>query len=173
MDFGKSWAKNVEETIDERFLMKDDDATNLPNPPQDDASLRDRPTGSMRLEDHGLNNPIRMADACSKGVRSFVLRNIDRLVMGPEHEYQRQATNQDIFLVVQDEKVVCAGHDCNRDQVDWPTSSPVFDMNGAVVIPVNRCFKCNRRRGLASKKVSLILFCYSGYCFLRCAFGSY
>ncbi|KAI8331050.1 hypothetical protein BC941DRAFT_439652 [Chlamydoabsidia padenii] len=139
MDFHKSWAKDVEEVIDERFLMDDTYNSNLPNTPKDDATLRERPTGSMHLEDHGLNNPIRMADACSEGVRSFVLRNIDHLIMGPEQEYRRHngvsTSNQDIFLVVQDEVVICAGHDCNRDQVDWPTSSPVFDMNGAVVIP--------------------------------------
>ncbi|ORZ24343.1 hypothetical protein BCR42DRAFT_402733 [Absidia repens] len=146
MDFTKPWAKGVEDAMDEQFLMDDSHGdTSLPNSPLDDATLRERPTGTMHLEDHGLNNPIRMADACAKGVRSFVLRNIDRLVMGPGQEFHRDHDdsvsssssifNRDIFLVVQDEMVVCAGHDCNRDQVDWPTSSPVFDMNGAVIIP--------------------------------------
>ncbi|KAI8093884.1 uncharacterized protein BX664DRAFT_330873 [Halteromyces radiatus] len=133
LNFRKPWAKDVEEVIDEHFLM--DDSYDTHNTSIDDTILPERPTGSMHLEDHGLNNPIHMNDACSKGVHSFVLRNIGRLMMSPGQEYRRGDTSKDIFLVVQDDLVICAGYDCNREQVDWPTSSPVFDMNGAVVIP--------------------------------------
>ncbi|CAO3609416.1 unnamed protein product [Cunninghamella echinulata] len=142
LDFRKSWFKDVEEVIDEKYLMDDshdsikvngDDATLLP----------ERPTGSMRLEDHGLNNPIHMEEACSKNTESFVLRNIERLVMGPEEEYKRvhvdnaseKLVTKDIYLVVEKNRVVCAGPNCSRQQFDWPTSSPVFDMDGATVIP--------------------------------------
>lgn len=97
---------------------------------------------TMHLEDHGLNNPTSFQDACSKGVDSFVLRNISRIYANGTETLE----GGELYMVVSSGKITCLGSDCDRDHVDWPTNSPVFEMNGAVVIPVRKKKSLKRKR---------------------------
>lgn len=126
LDFKASWGKHVEEEDqigdDAPVEVSDDnDAEHLRS------WLPPRSTGTMKL-----NTPNTMDQACAPDTDSFVLRNISRLYMGPGQLY-----NGSVYLVVEDGEVTCAGPECGNDQVPWPTSSPVFEMDGAIVIPVS------------------------------------
>ena len=131
LDFAASWNKQVDDTDDiSQFNMDTTDINSeshhlLPKPS----------TETMRLEDHGLDNPMIMEEACAPSTDSFVLRNISRLHMGPGQTYHGS-----VYLIVENGKVACAGEECDRDHIEWPSSSPVFEMGGAVVIPVKILF---------------------------------
>ncbi|CDS12474.1 hypothetical protein LRAMOSA04668 [Lichtheimia ramosa] len=124
LDFKASWGKHVEDED-----QSDDEPVEVSDDNDDNEFLRSwlppRPTGAMTLD-----KPDTMDQACTPETDSFVLRNISRLYMGPGQVYNGSA-----YLVVEDGQVVCAGPECSHDQVQWPTSSPVFDMDGAIVIP--------------------------------------
>lgn len=126
LDFKASWGKHVEDED-----QSDDEPVEVSDDNDDNEFLRSwlppRPTGAMTLD-----KPDTMDQACTPETDSFVLRNISRLYMGPGQVYNGSA-----YLVVEDGQVVCAGPECSHDQVQWPTSSPVFDMDGAIVIPVS------------------------------------
>ncbi|ORX60590.1 composite domain of metallo-dependent hydrolase [Hesseltinella vesiculosa] len=130
MDFTKPWSKGSDDLVDKEYLMTERDAV----PPVGDVTLPPRPNLTMRLEDHGTGNPVKMQDACGKDSHSFVLRNIGRLVMGPDQTYQGSQQDQ-LYLIVQNGTVVCAGHDCDRKQFEWPAGGPVFDVQGGVILP--------------------------------------
>lgn len=137
MDFKKSWTKTVTEQdlalkeVMEAETMKefnsDEERHYLP-------PFSDR---TMRLEDHGLDNPSSFNAACSQGVESFVLRNISQIYMNASNTLDANVLGQGLYMIVKEGQVTCIGIDCDRDHVEWPVSSPVFEMGGAVVIPVS------------------------------------
>ncbi|KAI9276924.1 hypothetical protein BDA99DRAFT_554869 [Phascolomyces articulosus] len=135
LDYQVSWTKHVDELVEEdnekstlNMEVKEVEEMEM------DSEMRHwLPTPShetMTLEDHGLNNPTLLNEACSPNTDSFVLRNISALYMGPG-----QTFTGSVYLIVKDGQVACAGKECDRDHVEWPSSSPVFEMGGAVVIP--------------------------------------
>ena len=137
LDYKVSWTKHVDELVEE-----DTQKLNLNVPKQEQVEEMDisdekhhwLPSPShetMRLEDHGLDNPVTLDEACSPDTNSFVLRNISSLYMSPGQTYSGS-----VYLVVKDGQVACAAKKCDGDHVEWPSSSPVFEMGGAVVIPV-------------------------------------
>lgn len=93
---------------------------------------------TMRLEDHGLNNPESFSEACAGGVDSFVLHNISEIYMDPNTTLRASELGRGLYIVVKEGEVSCIGIDCDRDHVEWPNSSPIFEMGGAVVIPVSQ-----------------------------------
>lgn len=132
MDFKKSWTKHVDDDTqkEETPVLHEKMATDTVD---DHHTLPPRPAATMKLEDHGLNNPLAFEDACGPNVDSFVLRNVSQIYMGPG---QTLTDAHALYLVVKDGDVVCAGSDCDRDHLDWPESAPVFEMGGAVLLPV-------------------------------------
>ncbi|KAF7723426.1 hypothetical protein EC973_002025 [Apophysomyces ossiformis] len=134
LDFDKPWAKSAEELLNEgnkgHSLRKGNDKEKEPQ--VDAAQLPPRPSGSMKLEDHGLDNPISFDEACRSGVDSFVLRNIGNLYMSPKEIYEG---DQALYVVVENGTIACAGPECDRNHVEWPHGGPVFDMNGGTVMP--------------------------------------
>ncbi|KAI8391310.1 uncharacterized protein BYT42DRAFT_556455 [Radiomyces spectabilis] len=133
LDFKESWTKAVEEVVT--------DSTEATIERKHEEYRKDRhylppvSTSSMKLEDHGLDNPMSFDEACDNNVDSFVLRNISRLFMSPEEIYDASELGHDISMVVKEGKLLCAGTNCGRRNIDWPHFSPVFEMGGAVVIP--------------------------------------
>ena len=137
LDYQVSWTKHVDELVE-----KDNQKSTLNVPENEEYEemhiseemhhwLPSPSHETMKLEDHGLDNPIILDEACSPDTDTFVLRNISSLYMGPGQTYSGS-----VYLVVKDGQVACAGKECDRDHVEWPSSSPVFEMGGAVVIPV-------------------------------------
>ncbi|KAI8139957.1 hypothetical protein BJV82DRAFT_645934 [Fennellomyces sp. T-0311] len=137
LDFQASWTKHVDEIGDDADFAETEIIQE--SSPEMRHWLPEASGETMKLEDHGLDNPIIMDDACAPDTNSFVLRNISRLYMGPGQTYRGS-----VYLVVKEGQVVCAGDECDRDHIEWPSSSPVFEMGGAVVVP-----------GLVSTGVSL------------------
>ncbi|KAI9317393.1 hypothetical protein BX666DRAFT_1856754 [Dichotomocladium elegans] len=131
MDFQASWTKSVEEE-ESRLEKPNMDVTTPENNIEKDTPswLPPRPTTTMRLEDHGLNNPVVLSEACTPETDSFVLRNISRLYMGPG-----QTLTGFLSIVIENGTILCAGDKCDRDHVNWPVGSPVFEMGGSTVIP--------------------------------------
>ncbi|EIE86895.1 hypothetical protein G6F46_009188 [Rhizopus delemar] len=128
LDFKKSWTNTLIEK-DMQSIVKDEPVHEKDK--QDKHFLPSFSDHTMHLEDHGLNNPISFQDACSKGVDSFVLRNISRIYANATQTLE----GGELYMVVSSGKITCLGSDCDRNHVDWPTNSPVFEMNQAVVIP--------------------------------------
>lgn len=120
LDFKSSWTKSVVEPSS----LKKEDHHELPPFSEN----------TMRLEDHGLDNPSSFQDACHQGVDSFVLRNISQIYMNATTTLYAQE-NQGLYMVVHQGQISCLGLACDRDRIDWPVSSPVFNMGGAVVLP--------------------------------------
>ncbi|KAG0177028.1 hypothetical protein DFQ28_003324 [Apophysomyces sp. BC1034] len=133
LDFEKSWTKAVEEILEDGQTASVKENQEKPQPEM--SLLPPRPLGSMKLEDHGLDNPMSFDEACDPSVNSFVLRNISQLYMNAKEVYDGHKSGQSLHLVVQNGTVVCAGPNCDRDNADWPHGSPVFEMGGATVIP--------------------------------------
>lgn len=139
LDFKKSWTNTlIEEDMQKHFDVKNtsDD--------ENEASkhlLPDFSDSTMRLEDHGLNNPTSFHDACSKDVNSFVLRNISRIYANASQVLDAEGSG--LYLIVDRGVITCLGKDCDRDHIEWPSNSPVFEMGGAVVIPVKIILGCN------------------------------
>lgn len=132
LDFHASWTKHADELVNEE--KTEEEETQTATMDEEDETrhwLPPRPTATIKLEDHGLDNPMRFSEACSPSTDSFVLRNISRMHMGPG-----QTLEGNLYVVVKEGNIVCAGTDCDRDHVDWPAASPVFEMGGAVVLPV-------------------------------------
>ncbi|PHZ15571.1 composite domain of metallo-dependent hydrolase [Rhizopus microsporus ATCC 52813] len=131
LDFKKSWTNTlIEEDMQKHFDVKNtsDD--------EDEASKHLLPgfsDSTMRLEDHGLNNPTSFHDACSKDVNSFVLRNISRIYTNASQILDAEGSG--LYLIVDRGVITCLGKNCDRDHIEWPSNSPVFEMGGAVVIP--------------------------------------
>ncbi|KAI9468661.1 hypothetical protein BDB00DRAFT_777303 [Zychaea mexicana] len=145
LDYQTSWTKHVDEMMEDKqdgdksTLEEEDKVLEEKEDPEMRHWLPVPSSGTMKLEDHGMDNPVILEEACSPNTDSFVLRNISRLYMGPEQTYSGS-----VYLVVKDGQVACAGDECDRDHIEWPSSSPVFEMGGAVVIP-----------GLVSSGISL------------------
>jgi hypothetical protein len=139
MDFKKSWTKTV--TEQEAFLQNDQDDLvdeTILSSEQERHYLPPFSGNTMHLEDHGLNNPSSFRDACTSGVDSFVLRNVSQIYLNASQSLNANELGQGLYVVVKKGEIACLGVDCNRDHVEWPISSPVFEMGGAVVIPVRR-----------------------------------
>ncbi|KAL0074749.1 hypothetical protein J3Q64DRAFT_1202866 [Phycomyces blakesleeanus] len=136
MNFKASWAKSVEEDQDSTWVDTLADTVDVADKKEEKKGwLPPFSTSTMKLEDHGLNNPIKFDEACGPNVNSFVMRNIGRLYMGPDETYDSTMAKERIGLVVKDGVIICAGIECDREHVEWPKSSPVFEMGGAVIIP--------------------------------------
>ncbi|KAI8972060.1 hypothetical protein BDF20DRAFT_915791 [Mycotypha africana] len=140
LDFDSSWTKTVTEEkkemsqvthITEQVEDITEKSTGKPNlhylPPFS--------TGTMYLEDHDLDNPDNFENACKAHVDSFVLRNISQIYMNSSITLHADKVGQSLTMIIVDGRISCAGIDCDRDQVDWPISSPVFEMEGAVILP--------------------------------------
>jgi hypothetical protein len=138
LDFKKSWGKSVTE---QEFVLKqmmEAESTKEASTENERHYLPPFSQNTMRLEDHGLNNPESFHDACASGVESFVLRNISEIYMNASNTLSASELGQGLYIVVKEGKISCIGIDCDRDHVEWPNSSPVFEMGGAVVIPVSK-----------------------------------
>lgn len=95
---------------------------------------------TLKLEDHGSNNPVTFKEACSPHTNSFVLRNIGKLFLAKDTIFEnvnRAKKEDEIYVVVQNGTIVCSGTGCGRDKIDWPEKSAVFDLNGGYVLPVS------------------------------------
>ncbi|GAB5588818.1 hypothetical protein Unana1_03718 [Umbelopsis nana] len=93
---------------------------------------------TLKLEDHGSNNPVTFKEACSPHTNSFVLRNIGKLFLAKDTIFEnvnRAKKEDEIYVVVQNGTIVCSGTGCGRDKIDWPEKSAVFDLNGGYVLP--------------------------------------
>ncbi|KAI9487510.1 MAG: hypothetical protein EXX96DRAFT_553535 [Benjaminiella poitrasii] len=130
MDFKKSWTKTITEQAveekDEELLTIEKERHYLPSFPQN----------TMHLEDHGLDNPHVLHEVCSDKVETFVMRNISQIYMNAS--YTLRTSDYDgrgLYMIVEDNEIACIGFECDRDHFDWPRSSPVFEMGGAVIIP--------------------------------------
>lgn len=136
MDFKKSWTKTV--TEQEQLLLQnenDPDETILSNE-EERHYLPPFSQDTMHLEDHGLDNPASFRDACAGNVDSFVLRNISQIYLNASQTLNAKSLGQNLHLIVKAGEIACLGVDCDRDHVEWPVSSPIFEMGGAIVIPV-------------------------------------
>lgn len=148
LDFQASWTKTVTEQS-----TAEEDKHYLPPISQK----------TMHLEDHGLDNPVSFEDACNQEVSSFVLRNVSEIFMNST--YSLTAQEEGLYVIVKDGEITCLGAECDRDHIDWPSSSPVFEMGGATLIPVmidtlNSLFTCILKRSH-----------FIGYCFGWYPFG--
>ncbi|KAI9258533.1 hypothetical protein BY458DRAFT_517803 [Sporodiniella umbellata] len=129
LDFKASWTQTwLEESRDIS------QASENPTQPEERHVLPPFSSRTMHLEDHGLDNPTKFSEACGPEVDSFVLRNISRIYVSANQTLDQQP-KKELYMVVQRGKIVCLGSECDREQVEWPSSSPVFEMNGAVVLP--------------------------------------
>ncbi|KAI9019283.1 hypothetical protein CLU79DRAFT_759500 [Phycomyces nitens] len=135
MNFKASWAKNVDEVQDPSWVDSLETTVETITKKEDKSWLPPFSTSTMKLEDHGLNNPTKFDKACGPKVDTFVMRNISRLYLGPDETFDATLASRRIGLVVKDGVVVCAGIECDREHFEWPKSSPVFEMGGAVIIP--------------------------------------
>ncbi|KAI7863022.1 hypothetical protein BDF14DRAFT_1885495 [Spinellus fusiger] len=139
LDFKASWTKNPDMmAIKEEFLEPATAVTEekKKNETVDSPSyLPSFPTATMTLEDHGLGNTIDMKEACGPRVNSFVMRNISQIYMGPQSTYSSANGSAPAYLVVKNGTITCIGSECSREYIDWPVSSPVFEMGGGVIIP--------------------------------------
>lgn len=136
MDFKKSWTKSITE---QELALEELMAAEKTKEFEHDEERHYLPPFSentMHLEDHGLDNPSSFQDACSQNVDSFVLRNVSQIYMNATQTLNSNEVGQGLYIVVKQGQVACIGVDCDRDHVEWPVSSPVFEMGGAVVIPV-------------------------------------
>ncbi|KAI9354046.1 hypothetical protein BD770DRAFT_325324 [Pilaira anomala] len=69
-------------------------------------------------------------------VDSFVLKNISQIYMNSTDAMDMKDTDgRGLYIVVKEGIIACIGLVCDRDHIEWPVSSPVFEMGGAVVIP--------------------------------------
>ncbi|KAG2228204.1 hypothetical protein INT45_010996 [Circinella minor] len=133
LDYQVSWTKHVDELVEKDNqkstlnVLEHQEIEEMDISEEMNHWLPSPSLGTMRLEDHGLDNPVILDEACSPDTDSFVLRNISSLYMGPGQTY-----NGSVYLIVKDGQVLCAGKECDRDHVEWPSSSPVFEMGGAV-----------------------------------------
>lgn len=126
LDFKASWTKTVKELKKEQMQTTSNEDERHYLPPFSE--------NTMHLEDHGLDNPESFVNACNQDVSSFVLRNISEIFMN--ETYSLTAQNEGLYVVVKDGQISCIGTECDRDHIDWPSSSPVFNMGGATIIPV-------------------------------------
>jgi hypothetical protein len=138
LDFQKSWTKSVTEQDLVLKKVMEAEMTKEFDTDEERHYLPPFSENSMHLEDHGLDNPNSFHDACSQGVDSFVLRNISQIYMNSSNTLDANALGQGLYMVVKGGQVSCIGTDCDRDHIEWPISSPVFEMGGAVIIPVSK-----------------------------------
>lgn len=137
LDFKKSWGKSVTEQDTVLKQVMAAEVTKEASTEEERHYLPPFSPNSMHLEDHGLDNPESFNDACASGVDSFVLRNISEIYMNASQTLSASELGQGLYIVVKEGQVSCIGIDCSRDHVEWPNSSPVFEMGGAVIIPVS------------------------------------
>ncbi|KAK4514180.1 uncharacterized protein ATC70_001767 [Mucor velutinosus] len=135
LDFKKSWGKSVTEQDTVLKQMMAAESTKKASTEKERHYLPPFSPNVMHLEDHGLDNPESFNDACTSGVDSFVLRNISEIYMNASQTLSASELGQGLYIVVKEGQVACIGIDCDRDHVEWPNSSPVFEMGGAIVIP--------------------------------------
>ncbi|CAO3651530.1 unnamed protein product [Mucor fragilis] len=135
LDFKKSWGKSVTEQDTVLKQVMAAEVTKEASTEEERHYLPPFSPNSMHLEDHGLDNPESFNDACASGVDSFVLRNISEIYMNASQTLSASELGQGLYIVVKEGQVSCIGIDCSRDHVEWPNSSPVFEMGGAVIIP--------------------------------------
>ncbi|KAI7851769.1 hypothetical protein BDC45DRAFT_571641 [Circinella umbellata] len=133
LDYQVSWTKQVSELVEEDNQKFTSSVTEQEKVEEADISeemhhwLPSPSHQTMKLEDDGLYKPISLNEACSPNTDSFVLRNISSLYMGPSQTYTGS-----VYLVVKNGQVACAGTECGREHIEWPSSSSVFEMGGAV-----------------------------------------
>jgi hypothetical protein len=137
MDFKTSWTKTV--TEQEALLQNEEEEEVIVSSEQERHYLPPFSQNTMHLEDHGLDNPASFRDACSSDVNSFVLRNISQIYLNAKETLNAKELGQSLYVIVKEGTIACIGMDCDRDHVEWPVSSPVFEMGGAVIIPVRPC----------------------------------
>lgn len=136
LNFDVSWTKTVtEQDLVLKQLMKAETTKEFEHE-KDRHYLPPFSENTMHLEDHGLDNPGSFRDACSSDVGSFVLRNITQIYMNSSDTMDAKVYGQGLYMVVKDGQISCLGVECDRDHIEWPVSSPIFEMGGAVVIPV-------------------------------------
>lgn len=139
MDFKKSWTSTV--TDQDLVLEKIMQAESMKQLDTEEERhyLPPFSENTMHLEDHGLDNPSSFQDACAQGVDSFVLRNISQIYMNASDALDASMLGQGLYMIVKEGEITCIGaaEECDRDHVSWPVSSPVFEMGGAVIIPVS------------------------------------
>ncbi|KAI9252557.1 hypothetical protein EDC94DRAFT_620964 [Helicostylum pulchrum] len=135
LNFDVSWTKTVtEQDLVLKQLMKAETTKEFEHE-KDRHYLPPFSENTMHLEDHGLDNPGSFRDACSSDVGSFVLRNITQIYMNSSDTMDAKVYGQGLYMVVKDGQISCLGVECDRDHIEWPVSSPIFEMGGAVVIP--------------------------------------
>lgn len=140
MDFKKSWTKSVAEQFEAQEKKDKTEAQVVELSEKERHYLPEFSTGSMMLEDHGLNNPMAFSDACSDNVDSFVLRNVGEIYLDAEEKLTAKEEGKALYIVVNSGIISCIGTKCDRDHIDWPAGSPVFEMGGAVIVPVSYQF---------------------------------
>lgn len=126
LDFNASWFKGV---VQDEFAEKEQLETQQ-GPSSSLSNLHElpnRPTSTLSSE----NQPLK--EACSPNTDSFILRNISQLYAAPGEVYTGA-----VDLVVEHGHVKCVGTAC--EQVEMPSSAPIFQMHGGVVTPVSICF---------------------------------
>lgn len=137
MDFKKSWTKTItEQELALEKLMQAETTKDF-DTEEERHYLPPFSENTMRLEDHGLDNPSSFHEACEEGVDSFVLRNISQIYLNASTTLDAKEEGQSLYIVVKQGLVACIGTDCDRDHIEWPVSSPVFEMGGSVIIPVS------------------------------------
>ncbi|RCH89871.1 hypothetical protein CU098_001242, partial [Rhizopus stolonifer] len=129
LDFKASWTK----TLIEQDTISEEQTIAEYHGPEERHLLPSFSNNTMHLEDHGLNNPTTFQEACAKNVDSYVLRNISRIYANATQLLE--ADRKELYMVVNKGEITCLGTECDREQVHWPSNSPIFEMNGAVIIP--------------------------------------
>ncbi|KAI8972923.1 hypothetical protein BDB01DRAFT_808623 [Pilobolus umbonatus] len=110
-------------------VIIDGEIQDYTHPSSGTPDLPSRSLPRMHLEDHGLNNPLQFETACKSS--SFVMKNISHIYLNSTHALHQLP----LYVVVEEGVLTCIGSDCDRDHIEWPRSSPIFEMGGATLLP--------------------------------------